>query len=64
MDKKTTEYKNKEFNYKNIRITTSYSILGKHVETTINYGDYFEIISNSDERAHKAFIALHNSKNQ
>ena len=55
---------NKEtiFNHKNIRIRTTYSPVGKHVEAMINHGDYFEIISTGDDRAHEAFIALSVSK--
>ena len=50
------------FNHGKIRIIQSYSPVGKHVECMINRGEYWEHIDPSDDRARKAFIALHNFK--
>ena len=49
------------FSHGNIQIRTTHDASGKHVETMIRTADGWEIISNSDPRAHAAFIALHNS---
>ena len=49
------------FSHGNIQIRIIHDETGKHVETMIRIEDGWEIISNSDPRAHDAFIALHNS---
>lgn len=50
------------FRHSNVIIEQSYGPFGKHVEAKIDHGDYFELISIHDKRAHDAFIALHNYK--
>jgi HK97 family phage portal protein len=49
------------FSHGNIQIRITHDETGKHVETMIRTQYGWEIISNSDPRAHDAFIALHNS---